>query len=92
MTSALDAARWLHGMIDAACAAALASGIPAAELWLEHVADRIETRIMRHPAGMPAVGDVSRGTVVARVWMEGLELRYEGIELGAGWSARGGSA
>lgn len=92
MTSALDAIRWLDGMIDAAAAAALAAGIPLAEMWLERLTDRIETRIMRHPDGAPAVGELSRGTVVARVWMEGLELRYEGIKIGAGWSARGGEA
>lgn len=88
----LDAIRWSHGMIDAATAAALAHGIPVAELWLEQNTDRIETRLMRHADGSPAVGEYSRGTCVARVWMEGLELRYEGVKLGAGWVAEGGEA
>lgn len=88
----LDALRWLNSMIDAATAAALAHGIPVAEMWLERNADRIETRLMQHADGSPAVGEHSRGTCVARVWMEGLELRYEGIKLGAGWVAEGGDA
>lgn len=87
-----DAIRWLNAMIDAATAAALAHGIPVAELWLEQNTDRIETRLMRHADGSPAVGEYSRGTCVARVWMEGLELRYEGVKLGAGWVAEGGEA
>jgi hypothetical protein len=86
----LDALNWMNGMLDAAMAAALASGVPSAELWFETETDRIEKRIMRGSGGHPQVGEVSTGTVVARVWMDGLELRYEGIELGAGWTAPGG--
>lgn len=88
----VEAIRWLDSMVDAACAAALAHGIPLCELWLERQTDRIETRLMRHAGGPPSPGEYSRGSVVARVWLDGLELRYEGIQIGAGWSARGGEA
>lgn len=91
-TQILDAIRWLNAMIDAAAAAALAIGIPVANLWLERQTDRIETRLMQHRDGRPQVGEYSRGTCVARVWMDGTELRYEGIRIGAGWSAKGGEA
>lgn len=83
---------WMHGMLDQAMAAALASGIPVAEMWIERTAGRLETRLMQHSGGPPAVGEVSRGETVARVWLDGTVMRYEGIHLGAGWTAPGGAA
>lgn len=88
----LDALRWMHGMIDAASAAVLATGVPVSEMWLEHATAGIEIKLMRHVGGVPAVGEYSRGEVVARVWMDGLQLRYDGIELGAGWAIKGAQA
>lgn len=82
----------MHGMIDAAMAAALASGIPVAEMWLESQADRVEVRLMRGDYNAQPVGESSTGITIARVWMDGLAMRYEGIELGAGWAMRAGQA
>lgn len=87
----MEAHSWMLGMIDQAFAAAVAQGVPCEELWTEHRTDRVEVLLMRG-AALPEIGEVSTGTPIARVWMDGLELRYEGIELGAGWTAPGGRA
>lgn len=84
----LDLLSRFHTQLHLAAVAALASGIPVSELWIENQTDRIETRLMRHPSGPGPVGEVSRGEVVARIWLDGTEVRYEGIEIGAGFTAR----
>lgn len=78
-----DAIAELRTVVDLAAASALSTGIPVAELWLEQCVDRIETRLVRGAEGPPPIGEISRGEVVARVWLEGLTLRYEGIPLDA---------
>lgn len=78
----------LNALVDLAAAAALASGIPVGEMWLERQTDRIETRLMRDAGGPPAVGELSRGEVVARIWLDGSTVNYEGIKIGAGWTCR----
>lgn len=92
--SPLEAISWMDGMIDQALAAALADGIPVRDIWVERETQRIETRLMCGRNGAPPVGSIAgeHGVELARVWMDGLELRYEGIKLGAGWVAPGGAA
>lgn len=78
----------LNALVDLASAAALAAGIPVGEVWLERQTDRIETRLMRDANGPPGVGELSRGEVVARIWLDGSKVHYEGIKIGAGWTCR----
>lgn len=78
----------LNALVDLAAAAALAAGIPVSEMWLERQTDRVETRLMRDASGPPEVGELSRGEVVARIWLDGSTVRYEGIKIGAGWTCR----
>ena len=86
-TAAADrAGARINELLDLAMAAALAQGIPASSMWIEDEAGRIETRLMSGPDGMRSDPDLR--VAIARIWLDGLELRYEGIEL-EGAKARG---